>query len=282
MAGKNPWDKPAGDQTSTATAPAEPEAAPGAGFTITTGASPNKKIVIYGSGGIGKSTLADACPGKTLLVDTDGGDDFTRARVRSWAESLAVLCDPQVLEFDNIFVDSGSRWEDQARDHVVENVPTSSGAPADSIESFGFGKGFTHIYERMIEGFAALDTLHDQGKNVGIICHGISVMAPNVFGEDFLQYQPRLLSGQKNGSGNVRALAKEWASFLLFIGLDAAAKKGKAQGAGTRTIYTTERPHFWAKSRGLPMGKTEYPYTMGEDGTIDMDIWTDIFSTGIE
>ena len=44
---------------------------------------------------------------------------------------------------------------------------------------------------------------------------------------------------------------KEWADHLLFVGYDVDVQDGKGRGAGTRTIYPTERPHCMAKSRTL-------------------------------
>jgi len=92
---------------------------------------------------------------------------------------------------------------------------------------------------------------------------------PNPTGENYLQYQPRLQSPPKQGK--CRERVKEWADHLLFCDFDkAVSKDGKAVGHGSRTIYCSERPTYWAKSRTI---SDDVPYQLG-----DSTIWQMIFN----
>lgn len=264
---------------SVAHAAAESAPAAASRFSVERGASRKAhRIGIYGPGGVGKTSLAAAL-GKVglrpVFIDLDGGSaDLDVSRVtglRSYEDVLAALADKSVWSgYDTIVVDSASRFEDMCASHVIESVPTDArGTRAKSIEDYGYGKGYQIQYEAFLRFHAMLERHFTEGKNIVLIMHDTTAPVPNPQGEDFLRYEPRLLS-PKSGKASTRLLVKEWVDHLLYIGYDVAVNRdGKAQGSGTRTIYCQELPTFWAKSRTL---KTSFPYTEGS-----ADVWLELF-----
>jgi hypothetical protein len=134
---------------------------------------------------------------------------------------------------------------------TLQNVKADrkeGGVFVNSIEGYGWGKGYTHVYETFLQLLGDLDAHIRQGRTVICIAHECTAKVPHPAGEDYIRYEPRLQNADK---GNIRMRVKEWADHLLFIGYDVFAKDGKGIGAGTRTIYPCERATHLAKSRSL-------------------------------
>src|SRR3990167_741769 len=156
-----------------------------------------------------------------------------------------------------------------ASDYVVRTVKHPKGYPITSIEDYGWGEGYTHVYEKMLLLLGDLDQHIRAGRHVIGVCHECTANVPNPGGDDWIRYEPRLQS-PKSGKASVRHRVKEWCDHLFFIGYDVNAQKGKASGAGTRAIYPTELPTHWAKSR---TPADVIPYQQGSP-----DLWKKLFS----
>lgn len=212
------------------------------------------RIVIYGTGGIGKSTLAAFMPApffidverstKKLNVARDVADDWATLRGK-----LAAIASSPPEGVLSIVIDSATVAEEMAKEHVIETRKTDKGKQVDSIEGFGWGKGWQYASEEFSGLLADLDRIAEKGLNVCLIAHDVSSPVPNPAGEDFIRWEPHLYSGDKKGRGSIRDRVKEWSDHVLFIGYDVFVEDGKGQGSGTRTIYTQELPTHVAKSR---------------------------------
>jgi hypothetical protein len=226
-------------------------------LNLTTGVDPGPdRIVIYGTGGIGKSTLAAWLPAP-IFLDTEKSTKklpVAREYVGSWPElrgKIAAIEASPPQGARSVVIDTVSVAEELAREYVIETRRTEKGNAVDSIEGFGWGKGWKFVYEEFNALLADLDRLNAKGLVVCLTAHVVAAVVPNPAGDDWLQWQPFLYPGDKKGDANIRNRVKNWAEQVLFIGYDTFVPDGtgKAQGSGTRTIYTGELPTHIAKSR---------------------------------
>jgi hypothetical protein len=218
--------------------------------------------VIYGPGGIGKSSLAASLAEvgvRALVLDIGSSTGFLDVSrigedegVRSWDDMRAVLHDRAIWQgYDAVVLDDMTKAEEWCSAWVTRNIKTEKGHDAKGIEGYGFGKGFTHLYESFLPLLGDLDAHIRDGRQVICLAHECTATVPNPNGDDWIRYEPRLQS-PPSGKNSIRHRVKEWADHVIFIGYDVAVNdQGKGVGAGTRTIYPTERPTHMAKSRKL-------------------------------
>jgi hypothetical protein len=233
------------------------------------------KIVIYGPGGVGKTELASLADGNVLFIDLEDGSKFLDvSRVdpapQTFADLLgAVRMAAESPDVDVIVVDSFTKAEELGVAHTLATVKHEKGHSVDSIEGYGFGKGYVHVFETFLMLLQALDAAARRGKHIIGIAHDCTANVPNPAGEDWIRYEPRLQS-PPSGKGSIRHRVKEWCDHLFYVGFDSFSKDGKAQGSGTRTIYSTELPTHWAKSRVL---SDDVVYERG-----DASLWQQLFN----
>jgi hypothetical protein len=231
-----------------------------------------ERIVIYGPGGIGKSTLAALAPNPVFLDIEQGTHNLDVPRVEgmeTFADVRAVLQSNALDGYDTIVLDSATRAEEMAAAHTLAHVKNEKGATVKNLEAYGFGKGYQHLYDTFLLLLADLDRQVQRGRNVILIAHDCVTEVPNPTGDDWIRYEPHLQSPKK-GKGSIRNRVVQWAEHVLFVGYDVATDGGKGRGAGTRTIYTYELPSHVAKSRTI---REALPFTNATDD----GIWSRIF-----
>lgn len=215
-------------------------------LNITTGVEKTPiKTVIYGAEGVGKSSLAAKFP-NALFLDTEGGTsrlDVRRIKITSWEELLAtvkeVIASPDVCK--SLVIDTADWAESYCIDYVCNKYRQAS------IESFGYGKGYTYLQEEFGEFLKLLNKLTEVGINPVIIAHGKprKFELPDEQGA-FDRYETKL-------TRQVAPLIKEWCDMLLFCNyktfvVTTENNAKKAQG-GKRVMYTTHNPCWDAKNR---------------------------------
>jgi len=218
------------------------------------------RVLIYGPGGVGKSSLAAAAPGVIFADLERGSEDFDVERVKgieTWGDLRLWLQSGDFDGINSIAIDSITKAEELCAQHVIANVPHEKGGVViRSIEDYGWGKGFCHIAEEWRRLLFDLERHYHQGRNIVLIAHDQDGKAPNPDGEDFLRHQPRL---QNTERASVLKATTEWCDHVLYIGYDASVKDGKAKGSGTRAIYCSGTPTVIAKTRSLPGDPIPYP-----------------------
>jgi hypothetical protein len=223
---------------------------------ISIGPKQNKpvKCVVYGPEGIGKSTFAAAFP-DPLFIDTEGSTDLMDVkrfdRAPNWPTLLlqvhAVRQNPNVCR--TLVLDTADWAERLCEDLVCRR------GNQESIEGFGYGKGYTMVKEEFAKMLDLLTDVNGLGINIVITAHAIirKFEKPEEMGA-FDRYE--LKAGNKAGN-QIAAILKEWADMVLFANymetvVDVDGKK-KVQG-GRRVMYTQHAPTWDAKNRyGLAM-----------------------------
>ena len=236
------------------------------------------RILLYGPGGIGKTTLAATAPGPVAFFDLD--DSLPRLRasfaetepacdvrpiegVTVWQVIRDALHSPGWDEIKTIVLDSATMAEELAIAHTLATVPHEKGNRIQRIEDYGYGKGYSHVFDAFLTLLGDLDQHTRAGRHVILICHDCTAAVPNPAGEDWLRYEPRLQC-PASGKAAIRLRVREWADHVLFLGYDVDVREGKGVGSGTRTIYPCELPYCMAKSRSIadPLPLTKFDRTL--------------------
>lgn len=214
-----------------------------------------QKVVIYGTEGIGKSSLAAQFP-KPLFIDTEGStDNMDVARLdkpTSWVmlnnQIAFIKANPTVCK--TLVIDT----IDWAESLCVDNLCAMHGKKG--IEDFGYGNGYVYAKEEMGRFLNRLQDLIEIGINVVLTAH--AQIRKFELPDEMGSYDKYELKLGKKTSSQTAPLVKEWADLLLFcnyktylISQEKSTKK-KAQG-NQRVMYTEHNPAWDAKNRhGLP------------------------------
>jgi hypothetical protein len=219
--------------------------------------------VLYGTEGIGKSTLASQWPNPLILDTEDGTGQIDCARVAIHdcvsleSAMLDISGDPR--GFKTVVVDSADWMERQIIEHLVRK------ANKRSIEDFGFGKGYVMLAEYVSRILNVADTLIAAGVNVLFVAHAhVKRTSPPDETDGYDRYELKLTK-------HAAPLLKEWCDLLLFANYRTKLVEGgdgrkKAIGGKERLLYA-ERAAAWdAKNRfGLP---ESFPMSIDQLGAI--------------
>ncbi len=205
-----------------------------------------QKVVIYGPEGIGKSSLAARFP-DPVIIDTEGGTAHMDVRridkPQSWEELLSVVKEVAVTPgiCKTLVIDTAD-WAEQ-----LITVYLCNKYKQNSIESFGYGKGYTYMAEEFSRLLSACDLVIASGIHMVITAHAKmrKFEQPDEMGA-YDRWEMKL-------SKQTAPLLKEWCDMLLFCNYQTFVVTSendtkKAQG-GKRVIYTSHHPAWDAKSR---------------------------------
>ncbi len=214
-----------------------------------------KKIVIYGTEGIGKSTFASKFPNPLFIDTEDSTKDMDVARFdkpTSWTMLLQqvkyVLNNPECCR--TLVIDTAD-WAEQ-----LEIASLCAQKGWSGLEDAGYGKGYQYSAEEFGKLLNLLSDVTEKGIHIVITAHAWlrKIELPDEMGA----YD----HWEMKTSKKVAPMIREWADAVLFAnyktivvnvdGQGAQKGKNKAQG-GARVMYTAHHPCWDAKNRyGLP------------------------------
>lgn len=208
------------------------------------------RAVIYGTEGIGKSTLAAQIP-DALIIDTEDGTkqiDATRVIALDWRSIenafKELITDQQ--GYSAVVIDTVDKMERTLTEHVLRQSGKKS------IEDFGFGKGYTILAEHVVRFLSLADQLVAKGVHVVFVAHSkVTRTSPPDQTDGFDRYELKLTK-------QVAPLLKEWADLVLFCNYRIQVVEGsdgrlKAQGGKERIMHAVHSAAWDAKNRfGLP------------------------------
>ncbi len=217
-------------------------------MNITNGIIPSaQKVIVYGPEGIGKSTFASKFP-DPLFSDTEGSTKKLNIKRFDAPSSWEMLLQQVQYVRDNkpckTYVVDTADWAEKL---CAQSVCAAH--KKQSIADFGYGTGFTYLKDEFGKLLNLLDEVIDRGINVVITAHSYlrKFEQPDEMGA-YDRYEMKLTK-------LVAPLIKEWADAVFFVNYktyvvtDDKTKKSKAQGSGTRMMYTTHHPCWDAKNR---------------------------------
>ena len=214
-----------------------------------------RRLFLYGTHGIGKSTFAANAPSPIFIPTEDGFRDLavkTFPPSRSYGEFMERLwkVSEEPHEFKTVVIDTAD-WLETL---ISRQVCADGGKEA--LVDFGFGKGFAKVatyFEQVVGLLEKCQTRSERGKGEDmlaiVLAHSEVVKFNDPATENYDRYQPAL----HKSSG---PMWMEWVDEVLFanyrvvaVESDDRQKTVKGRGRGERILFTTARPSHEAKNR---------------------------------
>lgn len=216
------------------------------------GATKPPRIVIYGRGKMGKTTLAAEFP-NPIFIQTEEGEGnneittFSDEPFKKYGqvEEAIELLYMQDHGFKTVVIDSLTQLE------PIVWAQTCAKNNWQSIEDPGYGKGYVEadvVWRHLLDG---LDALRSKGMTVVMIAHEQVETFSDPEREDYSRYKMRLHK-------RAEALVRERVDVVGFLNMAVSTekqKKGfgsetvKAKGSGQRQLNLAPRPTFEAGNR---------------------------------
>ncbi|MBA3546305.1 MAG: ATP-binding protein [Planctomycetes bacterium] len=220
--------------------------------SIIAGTAPGpRRILVYGTAGIGKSTFAIQAP-RSIAIQTEDGlgaiDCHRFPLAASFAEVMNAITAlyREQHDYGTVVIDSLDWlerliWAEVCR---LRQVAT--------IEDIPYGKGYTFalpLWQNVLDGLAALRA--ERGMTIILIAHTKVERFEDPETDSYDRYAPRL---HKTAS----AVITEWCDEVLFAAYRVHTRtsdegfnrtRTHAIGSGERVLRTTERPSHLAKNR---------------------------------
>lgn len=210
-----------------------------------------RRVMLYGTHGIGKSTFAAQSPHPIFIQTEDGlgGIDCAKFPLALYFKDVLEAIAELYMEdhpYQTVVIDSLDWLERLIFTEVCQR------REVENIEDIGYAKGYIYALDLWREIQAGLEALRDK-KNMMVIllAHYKIEKFDNPAGDSYNYFCPQI---NKHAS----AVIQQWCDEVLFATYkvhttqtEEGFKRKKTRGIGTgeRIIKTTERPYHLAKNR---------------------------------
>ena len=219
-----------------------------------------KKIIIYANTGMGKSTLASMAPDAVFFCPDKGLGDLAHPKGESFSlvpgiDTFADVRDAiqqgedLVPEGGTAVLDTITYIQGLCGDWCVKNIKKEKGGYAKSITTYGYGKGYEHVYNQLRLLQADCDKLLATGRNVIVLAQlAKHLETDTTYGEYWFSH-PDLYD---KGNSPCIALWVAWASYVFKIGWGSIEIDDGKIGVSSdeRAVFVKPEFSFEAKSRG--------------------------------
>ena len=212
-----------------------------------------RRVLLYGPGGVGKSTWAAGAWKPLFLKCENGVDDLDVASVpiegayKTWPQffsDLQELCNnPPLYDFSTLVIDSLD-WLEKI---IWQDICAAHGQS--DISEFSWGKGYGLASQHWRKVIKTLDLARENGIFVVLLAHSKIERFESPDTDSFDRYSVNL-------DKRAAAICVEWVDECLFANFRTAVRESgegvhkKKKGIGTgRYLLTTNRPTAVAKSR---------------------------------
>lgn len=208
------------------------------------------KLVLYAVEGIGKSTFASQFP-NPLFIDTEGSTNTMNVRRLPAPSSWQMLLQEVQYVRDTsglcatLVIDTIDWAERLCIDEVCKTHQKNG------IEDFGYGAGYTYVYEAFGKLMNLLSDVVEHQINVVLVAHSmIRKFEQPDEAAPYDRYQLKLIDTPKKSVAN---MVKEWADAVIFANYKTVVEKtdsGKAKARGNKRVMYTQHNACWdAKNR---------------------------------
>lgn len=225
------------------------------------------RALVYGGGGVGKSTFAASAPSTIFIAAEDGLKNIDAKAVKpfpeTWAEALEAIDHVATLDYRTLAIDSLDWLEPLCWEHVCR------AAGKKDIEAFGYGKGYTAALDQWRVFLRKLEALSTKkGMGVVLIAHAIKRPFKNPAGDDYDHYTIKL-------NDKASGLVKEWVDVVGFAELEVVTTeqdgRNKGKSTGKRVLRTAPSAAYDAKTRyampkSIPLDWRLFEHAVKEGG----------------
>ena len=204
-----------------------------------------KIVVLYGTSGVGKSTLCNI--ESSAFVDIEGGldeiDCLKTPRVKSYDQFKKYIKELAASELSTIVIDSADSLENLMTKEILAEHDKKS------LGDFGYGKGYELLSDYWNSAIDAFTFLKDRGINVIVIGHDQIQRYEDPRHEG---YDKIMLKLHKKSAANLiaRCDALLYMTYDMIVKTsDNALEKNKGIGKGKRIILCADNPAYQAKNR---------------------------------
>lgn len=199
------------------------------------------RVVIYGAGGIGKSTLASKAAGALFFQTEDGLnniDAVSAGLFTTYSDFITALAEfahhvDEFAQYKTIVIDSLDWLERLIQEHTAQENKV------DSIEKIAYGRGYTYALKYFREVLDVFDIINKTGRPIVLLCHSRAELSGDPDAPDVKKNDIKLHKTSK-------ALLLEWADAVLY----ATRLRGTARGEESpRVLRVQDSATYFAKSR---------------------------------